>query len=101
LSATWCSAPPSYHERLDADLTHGIIKPVVAQHHDRPTEHLGGLASLARSCCETALRDGDPDPPEELFALVLVEVHAARQAIEDAPPDGGATVRGSRRPVRA
>ena len=79
-------APAGEHLRLD---------------DDRPAEHLGGLARLARRRREAALRHGDPDSPEEVLALVLVEVHAAREATEDAPLPGGATVRGSRRPVRA
>ena len=32
---------------------------------------------------EPPVGDGDPDAPEELLALVLVEIHAGRQATED------------------
>ena len=33
------SVAPSYHERLDADLTRGVVKSVAAEHVDRPAEH--------------------------------------------------------------
>ena len=67
------AAPAGEHLRLD---------------DDGAAEHLGGLPRLAGSRREPPLRDGDPDPPEELLALVLVEVHPAREAIEDTPPPG-------------
>ena len=42
---------------------------------DRAADLLRGLPGLLRRRRETPLGDGDPEPLEELLALVLVEVH--------------------------
>src|SRR5262249_55420569 len=44
----------------------------------RAAQLLGRLARLLGRRCESAFRDGDPDSPEEILALVLVEVHRRR-----------------------
>ena len=45
---------------------------------DGAAELLGRLARLLRRGCEPSVGDRDPDAPEELLALVLVEVHRRR-----------------------
>ncbi len=42
---------------------------------DRAAELLRGRAGLLRRVGAAPVRDGDADAPEELLALVLVEVH--------------------------
>ena len=44
---------------------------------DRAAEHLGSLPRLARRRRQPTFADGDPDPPEQLLALVFVEIHSA------------------------
>src|SRR5262249_61704743 len=46
--------------------------------HDRPAKLLGRLARLFRRGGQAPLGDRNPDPPEEILALVLVEVHRRR-----------------------
>ena len=45
---------------------------------DGAADVLGRLARLLGSRREAAFRDGNPDPVEELLALVLVEIHRRR-----------------------
>ena len=45
---------------------------------DLAAELLGRRARLVRRRREPPLRDGNPEPLEELLALVLVEVHGRR-----------------------
>ena len=54
------AAPAGEHLRLD---------------DHRAAQLLRSLTRLERARREPAVRDGDPDAPEELLALVLVEVH--------------------------
>ncbi len=60
LDAACLAAPAGEHLRLD---------------DDGAAELLRGLTRLERARGEPAVRDGDADTPEELLALVLVEVH--------------------------
>ena len=50
---------------------------------DGAAEHLRRLARLAGGRREAPVGDRDPDAPEELLALIFVEIHAAREAIEE------------------
>ena len=60
LDAAGLAAAAGQHLRLD---------------DDGPADRLGGRARLFRRHREPSLGDGDAEPPEQLFALVLVEVH--------------------------
>ena len=60
LDAAGLAAAAGQHLRLD---------------DDRAAELLGRLARLLRRRREPPLGDGDADAPEELLALVLVEIH--------------------------
>ncbi len=55
---------------------------------DRAAEHLCRLPRLAGRGRQAPLGDRDADPAEQLLALVLVEIHAAREAIEEPLRDG-------------
>ena len=62
----------------------------------RAAELLGGAPGLFRGVRETPLGDGDAEPPKELLALVLVEVHSSRAgslAARSAPEPRGTTRR--------
>ena len=63
LDAAGLAAPAGQHLRLD---------------DDGAAELLGRLARLLGSRGEAPFGDGDPDPAEEILALVLVEVHRRR-----------------------
>src|SRR5207237_2444155 len=63
LDAAGLAAPPGEHLRLD---------------DDRAAQLLGGLARVLRRGGETSVGDRDPDPREEILALVFVEVHRRR-----------------------
>ena len=72
LDAARLAAPAGQHLRLDDDLA---------------AELLGGGARLLRGRREPAVGDGDAEAPEELLALVLVEIHgggASRRRVASA-----------------
>src|SRR5262249_9744082 len=48
---------------------------------DLAAELLGRRARLVRRRCESPVGHGDPELPEQLLALVLVEVHRPRRTI--------------------
>ena len=63
LDAAGLAAPAGQHLSLD---------------DDGAADLFGRLARLLGSRREAPLRDGNPDPVEELLALVLVEIHRRR-----------------------
>ena len=65
LDSTGLPSPAGQHLGLDDDLAADL---------------LGRRPSLVRSRREPAVGDGNPESPEELLALVLVEVHYVPRA---------------------
>src|SRR6185312_14906774 len=84
----------------------GPLMPPARQHlcldHHRRAEPLGRLARLLGGVDDLAVRHGDPEPAEELLALVLVQIHRPRASRCGGPQTGsdpertcGGTVTGS------
>ncbi len=78
MSFAFCSASSTLVRELDA----AGLAAAAGQHlrldDDRAAELLRGGAGLLRRVGAAPVRDGDADAPEQLLALVLVEVHRRR-----------------------
>ena len=70
--------------RVDGELDAAGLAAPAGEHlsldDDRPAELLGGRTRLLGRRRKPPLRDRDAELPEELLALVLVEIHAATLA---------------------
>ena len=75
MSRAFCSASSGSVGELDAAGLAAAARQHLSLDDDRAAELLGRGARLLRRRREPPLGDGDPEPPEELLALVLVEVH--------------------------